>query len=330
MEKINLERAILEELEAAAAEAAAASRVRARQEELDAAKDEHRDAKRMHKDAAARRNAASQKVVASEGVEAIPPRKRGRAGSDAHGLTIQGLPDACKASLEYRRATAKAAMHIFSVGDTVEGKFGGVKSQGAWFQGIISAVRNDGVAVTYSIDYEDGDKEQGVLTKFVRPPSNEFAADDAAVPQSPRVTKQPAVPQTPPSKPLQPQPPLDPKPLAPVPKLHAASVPPIPAPTPATSSADEFLYNQPWHVSANRCREHGCTLKHVTLQDFKPGANSGDRNKLRNAVRSGEIAGTNKVPKPDEAGRSTVRDGWWWHEGDPELTIAKRKFNLGR
>ena len=168
MEKINLERAILEELEAAAAEAAAASRVRARQEELDAAKDEHRDAKRMHKDAAARRNAASQKVVASEGVEAIPPRKRGRAGSDAHGLTIQGLPDACKASLEYRRATAKAAMHIFSVGATGEGKFGGVKSQGAWFQGVISAVRNDGVAVTYSIDYEDGDKEKSVEVSLIK------------------------------------------------------------------------------------------------------------------------------------------------------------------
>ena len=170
MEKINLERAILEELEAAAAEAAAASRVRARQEELDAAKDEHRDAKRMHKDAAARRNAASQKVVASEGVEAIPPRKRGRAGSDAHGLTIQGLPDACKASLEYRRATAKAAMHIFSVGDTVEGKFGGVKSHGVWYRGVISAMSSGGEdGVTYSIDYDDGDKEHCVKYRAAAP-----------------------------------------------------------------------------------------------------------------------------------------------------------------
>ena len=333
-----MERAAMEDKrEAAVAEAAAASRVRALQEELDSAKDLHRDAKRVHKDAAARCNEASQKVMASEGVdgspdkvEAVSPRKRGRTGSGAQEPTIQGLPDACKASLEYKRAAAKAAMHIFSVGDTVEGKFGGVKSQGAWFRGAISAVRNDGVAVTYSIDYDDGDKEQGVLSKFVRPPSHEFAADNAAAPGSPQVTKQPAVPQTPPSKPLQPQPPLDPKPLAPVPKPRAASEPPIPAPTPATSSADEFRYNQPWHFSANQCRQHGCTLKHVVLQDFKPGANSGDRNKLRNAVRNGEIAGTNKVPKRNEAGRSTLRDGWWWHEGDPELTIAKRKFNLAR
>ena len=113
-----------DEREAAVAEpeAAAASRVRALQEELDSAKDVHRDAKRVHKDAAARCNEASQKVMASEGVdgspdkvEAVSPRKRGRTGSGAQEPTIQGLPDACKASLEYRRAAAKAAMQILAL-----------------------------------------------------------------------------------------------------------------------------------------------------------------------------------------------------------------------
>ena len=50
---------LAEERAASAAEAAAASRVRALQEELDAAMELHRDRERVHKDAAARYNAAS-------------------------------------------------------------------------------------------------------------------------------------------------------------------------------------------------------------------------------------------------------------------------------
>ena len=171
-----------------------------------------------------------------------------------------------------------------------------------------------------------------MLPKFVREPrSRAFAADGAAAVQAPQATKQPELPQAPPSQPSQP------KPLPSVPKPRTASVPPPPAPTPATSSAGDFRYDQPWHFSAARCIQNGCTLNHVKLEDFLPGAESQDRNKLRKAVRSGEIAGTNKVPqrdsagKPKEPGRSTVRNTWWWHEGDPELTIAKRKFeNDGR
>ena len=95
-----------------------------------------------------------------------------------------------------------------------------------------------------------------------------------------------------------------------------------------TCDVDPFKYDKPWHLSVERCRANGCKLKHVKLQDFKPGAKSQDRDKLRLAVRSGLIAGTNKVPQPTEDGRPTERGGWWWHEGDPELAIAKSKFGL--
>jgi hypothetical protein len=74
---------------------------------------------------------------------------------------------------------------------------------------------------------------------------------------------------------------------------------------------------------------NGCTLKHVELKDFMPKAVSSDREQLRKAVHRSEIAGTNKVPNPGpppEAGRSTVRNNWWWHEGDPELSIAKARI----
>ena len=302
---------------ATVAEAAAASRVRLLQRELDAAKAVHKEATALLRKA--QKVAASKSVDGSpDGVKAMPPHKRGRANI-VQGPAIQGLPDSCKASLEHRREAAKASMRIFSVGDTVEGKFGGFKSQGAWFRGTVSAVRNDGAGVTYSIDYDDGDRELVVLAKFVRPAH--AAAEAAGAPQLSRLAKQPAVPQRPqakqssPTMTMPPQPPLNPKPLAPAPK-------------PATA-ADDFLYNKPWHFSAKHCRQHGCALKHVVLDDFKRGAKSGDRSKLRNAVRKGEIAGTNKVPKPGEVGRPTLRDGWWWHEGGPELTIAKRKFGVG-
>ena len=324
-----MEAALERKRAASAAEAAAAARVRALEEELDAAKNLHRDAEREHKNATARYDAAA---AASAGVdrspakvEAVTPLKRARSGKGAQEPTLPGLPDACKASLEYKRQRAVAK---FSVGDKVEGKFGGVKSQGAWWRGVISAVSNGGEdGVTYSIDYEDGDKEHCVSPKFVRQPrSRAFAADDAAAVQAPQVTKQPELPQAPPSQPSQP------KPLPSVPKPRTASVPPPPAPTPATSSAGDFRYDQPWHFSAARCIQNGCTLEHVVLADFLPGAQSQDRAKLRKAMRSGEIAGTRNVPKcdevgkPKEPGRSTVRATWWWHEGDPELTIAKRKF----
>ena len=72
---------------ASAAEAAAAARVRALEEELDAAKNVHRDAEREHKNATARCDAAA---AASAGVdrlpakvEAVTPLKRARSGKGA-------------------------------------------------------------------------------------------------------------------------------------------------------------------------------------------------------------------------------------------------------
>ena len=88
-------------------------------------------------------------------------------------------------------------------------------------------------------------------------------------------------------------------------------------------------YAQPWHASKASCQQHGCMKGHVMLQDFCPRAASGDRNKLRNAVRAGKLVGTKNVPKPDEAGVGSMRTSWWWHEDDPALALAK-KLVLGR
>ena len=101
----------------------------------------------------------------------MTPLKRARSGKGAQEPTLHGLPDACKASLEYKRAAcAQAALRKFSVGDTVEGKFGGVKSQGVWYRGVISAMSSGGEdGVTYSIDYDDGDKEHCVKYRAAAP-----------------------------------------------------------------------------------------------------------------------------------------------------------------
>ena len=93
-----------------------------------------------------------------------------------------------------------------------------------------------------------------------------------------------------------------------------------------------FSYDKPWHRTADSCRQHGCPLRHVKLQDFKPHAQSQDRGQLRKAVRFGTlvdgarrcIVGTVKVPKEGEPGQGSARSDWWWHEGDPHLAIAKQ------
>ena len=61
----------------------------------------------------------------------------------------------------------------------------------------------------------------------------------------------------------------------------------------------------------------------VNLKDFCPAAQSSDREKLRKLVRNGTITGTDKVPRPGDAGCGSMRNGWWWHEGDPDLAIAR-------
>ena len=71
------------------------------------------------------------------------------------------------------RRGAKAPRCLLAVGDAIEAKYGGIKSTGAWFPGTVVAVSHDGGvlegSLTYSIDYDDGDQERGVLPRFVRP-----------------------------------------------------------------------------------------------------------------------------------------------------------------
>ena len=92
----------------------------------------------------------------------------------------------------------------------------------------------------------------------------------------------------------------------------------------AATSLGDFLYHQPWHKTADSCSAHGCKLTHIMLQDFLPNAQSGDRNKLRKAVRENKMIGTTGVPKPRENGTGSRRDKWWWHEGDPSLEFARK------
>lgn len=69
---------------------------------------------------------------------------------------------------------------------------------------------------------------------------------------------------------------------------------------------------------------HGCRLQHIKLQDFLPNAQSGDRKKLRDAVRKGKMIGTANVPKPGEDGIGSQRDYWWWHGEDRALARARQ------
>jgi len=54
----------------------------------------------------------------------------------------------------------------YEVGEQVEGCYEGHLGFTEWFEGSISAVRGNG---TYDIEYDDGDKEERVPTKFIRP-----------------------------------------------------------------------------------------------------------------------------------------------------------------
>lgn len=55
---------------------------------------------------------------------------------------------------------------VYKEGEQVEGCFEGHLGFTEWFEGFISAVRGNG---SYDIEYDDGDKEESVPTKFIRP-----------------------------------------------------------------------------------------------------------------------------------------------------------------
>ena len=85
-----------------------------------------------------------------------------------------------------------------------------------------------------------------------------------------------------------------------------------------------FQYTQPYHATAQKCQDAGCQLNHVVIKDLIANPVSSDRKKLREAVRRCELVGTAKVPAPGELGTNSMRDEWWWHEGDPGLHLARR------
>ncbi len=53
----------------------------------------------------------------------------------------------------------------YAVGDVVEARFRG---RAKWFRGKIGAVSRTFSAITYTIEYDDGDTERGLAAEFVR------------------------------------------------------------------------------------------------------------------------------------------------------------------
>jgi len=109
---------------------------------------------------------------------------------------VQPQPQPPQPSEAKARRGAKALRRLLSVGDAIEAKYGGIKSTGAWFPGTIVAVSHDGGVLegsdflTYSINYDDGDQEHGVLPRFVRPlkADGAVAGEVTHTPQLPQAT----------------------------------------------------------------------------------------------------------------------------------------------
>ena len=306
-------------------------------------------AERVLKDAKARESAAKEKLKAAMAA-APPPVPPKRASSNNMAVEEEAEPD--------RPRKVSRGLQCFALEELVEAKFlassRGGQSAG-WFKGKVVARHDRGETYVYDILYDDGDQESSVLPRYVRscvPPAakqaNPFEATaqapspapaaraPAPAAQTPAFAPAPtspakapaAVPAPPPAQP--PAPPPAPSPRAPTmaptaspAKASAASTAP-PLAEACTADADVFLYNEPWHATADQCLQHGCRLQHVQLQDFLPHAQSGDRNKLRTAVRGGKMRGTANVPKPGESGIGSQRTHWWWHAGDPALGLARQ------
>ena len=309
-------------------------------------------AERVLKDAKARESAAKEKLKAAMAA-APPPVPSKRASSNNMAVEEEAEPDRpCKVS---------RGLQCFALEELVEAKFlassRGGQSAG-WYKGKVVARHDRGETYVYDILYDDGDQESSVLPRYVRscvPPEARQANQLEATAQAPSPApaarapapaagtpafapaptspaKAPAAaPAPPPAQP--PAPPPAPAPRAPTmaptaspAKASAASAastaPPLAEA--CTADADVFLYNEPWHATADQCMQRGCRLQHVQLQDFLPHAQSGDRNKLRTAVRGGKMRGTANVPKPGESGIGSQRTHWWWHAGDPALGLARQ------
>lgn len=290
-----------------------------------------------------------------EGRPAPVSRKRG--SSELY----SELPDLSKNSLSARRRAQKEAMTSFAVGEKVRANYGASRGQPrGYYDAVIAAVHDGGDRITYDLDYDDGDKERKVLAKFVeaqrkdqKPPEPAPEAPKAS-PATPKAASSLPKPVSTPPKPVPapkpaptppkaaPEPPkLAPAPPKPVPapaiaepvQLSAATAPiakPVSMTTSNTVAQDtvvcaDFLYNKPWHKSAKDCLQHGCMLRHVILQDFVPGAQRPDREKLRKKASAGQMLGL-KSEGAVGAGSATMREKWWWHEGDPALAMAKSLF----
>ena len=76
-----------------------------------------------------------------------------------------------------------ANVHSFRVGTKVTAKYmattAGVRCPGKWFPGVVKKVNADG---TYNIQYDDGDRENAVLEKFVKATQAASASGAAADP----------------------------------------------------------------------------------------------------------------------------------------------------
>ena len=324
-------------------------------EELASAQEARSKAERVLKDAVARESAAKAKLKAAMAAAPPPVPPKRASSNNCQAVDEETEPD--------RPRKVSRGLQCFALEEQVVAKFlassKGGQSTG-WYKGKVVARHDRDETFVYDIKYDDGDQESSVLPRYVRscvPPAARQASPHEATAQAPAPApaarapapaprtsedtfapaptspaKAPApAPAPPPAQP--PAPPPAPAPKAPTmaptasPAKASAASAASSAPPMAeacTADANVFLYSEPWHATADQCMQRGCRLQHVQLQDFLPHAQSGDRNKLRTAVRAGKMRGTANVPKLGESGIGSQRTHWWWHAGDPALGLARQ------
>jgi hypothetical protein len=322
-------------------------------------------AKKMLAEAQAEQRAAAAKVRAAkaaiaslERAAAEEPARKRLFGTEEGNNNLE-LGDFAAGSLAAKRLKAKASEHVWAVGDRIQAKFlasskGSMNSCG-WCDGKITAMHDIGErGYAYDILYDDGDAEKGVFSKFVKartsaPPkpvrakqkTHSPAAVEKKAAAEEAARKRAAAEETARLEAARAEAARSEAARAEAARVeaaraeaerseaarraeaeHVATVSRAEANSEANS---DFLYAKPWHKSVKDCQQHGCKLRHITLQDFVPNANRSDRQKLRNKAGRSEILGLQSDGAQD-AGSTTMRARWWWHEGDPQLSIAKSVF----
>ena len=84
---------------------------------------------------------------------------------------LHELPDPSMHSLAIRRADAAAKMPIFAVGQRVQARYQASqasKQSPGWYRGVVQFVHEQDGVRSYKVRYDDGDKEDNVLPKYIK------------------------------------------------------------------------------------------------------------------------------------------------------------------